>query len=129
MSRKRSYNKSVYQSLTLVFQFGINMLVPIGMMLFLGMKLDEYFKTQWITVVLFFVGAIAGFTNIFKMAKGVLKNSENTKTEEDARLEEIIRLEEDARLKANANRFKSNGQAEADQQKSDGQAEADQQKK
>lgn len=73
MKKKNSYDKSVYQSIALVFQFGLNMLVPIGMMLFLGMFLDQLFHTNWIVVLLFFIGAAAGFTNIFKMAGGVYK--------------------------------------------------------
>ncbi len=81
MQRKRSYDKSVYQSLALVFQFGINMLVPIVLMLFLGIALDQHFQTGWISVVFFFAGAAAGFTNIYKMTRGVMKSSRE-RTEE-----------------------------------------------
>lgn len=84
---KRRYNKSVYQSLALVLQFGINMLVPICLMLFLGIQLDHYFETQWMTVVFFFMGAAAGFTNILKMARGVLKSSEAEKAEDAGKRE------------------------------------------
>lgn len=84
---KKGYNRSVYQSLALVLQFGINMLVPIGLMLFLGIQLDRYFGTQWMTIVLFFMGAAAGFTNILKMARGVLKSSEAEKTQQAGKRE------------------------------------------
>jgi len=80
--KKKGYNRSVYQSLALVFQFGINMLVPICLMLYLGIVLDRHFETQWITIVFFFVGAAAGFTNIIKMAGGVLKSSASEKEKE-----------------------------------------------
>ena len=44
--------RKVFQSLTLILQFGLNMM-PI------------------ITVPLFIMGALAGFNNIFKMAKKI----------------------------------------------------------
>lgn len=71
MKRKKSYDKSVYKSLALITQFGINMIVPIAMMCALGIWLDGYFETKWITPVLFFVGAIAGGQNIYRMAKSI----------------------------------------------------------
>jgi len=71
MKRKKSYDKSVYRSLTLITQFGINMIVPIAMMCALGIWLDGHFNTNWITPVLFFVGAIAGGQNIYRMAKSI----------------------------------------------------------
>ena len=68
MRKPKRLDKSVYQSLTLVLQFGINMLVPICMMSALGIFLDRKFGTSWIMVALFFVGAIAGGQNCYRMA-------------------------------------------------------------
>lgn len=82
MRRRKPYRKNVYRSLALVFQFGINMLVPIGMMLYLGIVLDEYFHTQYIVVLFFFLGAMAGFTNIVKMAKAVYTNKDKEEEKE-----------------------------------------------
>lgn len=65
------YDKSVYRSLVLVTQFGINMLVPIGMMSALGIWLDNRYHTSFWTILLFFVGAIAGGQNIYRMAKKI----------------------------------------------------------
>lgn len=77
MKHNKPLDKSVYQSLTLVTQFGINMLVPILMMTALGMFLDSKLHTSWITVVLFFVGAIAGGQNVYRMAKRFMKSSDS----------------------------------------------------
>lgn len=73
MSRggKRKYDKSVYRSLALITQFGINMLVPIGMLTALGIWLDGKLDTSYWTVLLFFVGAIAGGQNVYRMARAV----------------------------------------------------------
>ena len=82
---KRGYDKSVFRSLTMITQFGLNMLVPICIMSALGIYLDDKFGTSFWMIILFFVGAIAGGQNVFRMAKQIYapseKNEENpTKT-------------------------------------------------
>ena len=59
--------KKVFQSLTLILQFGLNMIVPIVLCIWLGRKYD----ILWITIPFFVIGALAGFTNIYKMAKKI----------------------------------------------------------
>lgn len=80
MSRKRRKgskdNKAVYRSLVLVTQFGINMLVPICMMSALGIWLDKRYATSFWTILLFFVGAIAGAQNIYRMAKQIYETDD-----------------------------------------------------
>ena len=71
MPRKRSrrYDKSVYRSFALVTQFGINMLVPICMMSALGIWLDRKFDTSFLMILFFFMGAVAGGQNVYRLAK------------------------------------------------------------
>lgn len=71
VARRRKYDKSVYQSLALITQFGINMLVPVFLCSFAGIWLDEKFDTSFWMILLFFVGALAGFRNIYIMAKRI----------------------------------------------------------
>jgi len=78
MKHDKPYDKSVFRALTMITQFGINMLVPIGMMTALGIWLDQKFETGWITIVLFFVGAIAGGQNVWRMAKRVFADHEQS---------------------------------------------------
>lgn len=68
---KHSYNRTVFQSLALISQFGIMMLVPIALMFAAGYWLDAKLGTSWIAVALFFVGALAGFGNVFRLAKRI----------------------------------------------------------
>lgn len=68
---KKGYNKSVYRAFVLIMQFGINMLVPICMLSALGSFLDKKLGTSFIMILLFFVGAIAGAQNVYRMAKHV----------------------------------------------------------
>ncbi len=58
-------------SLTLILQFGLNMIVPICLCTMLGVWLGKKYDIPIITVPLFLVGALAGFTNIYKMAKKI----------------------------------------------------------
>ena len=61
--------RKVFQSLTLILQFGLNMIVPIVLCTMLGVWLGRKYDIPVITVPLFIMGALAGFTNIYKMAK------------------------------------------------------------
>lgn len=71
MSKKNKKDdiRYVWDALIMVFQFGINMLVPIFICTFLGVWLGNKFDISWIVIPLFFVGAIAGGNNIYKMSK------------------------------------------------------------
>ena len=42
---------------------------------FLGTLADKHFHTQWITIAGIVLGAIAGFTQIFRTASNFMKNS------------------------------------------------------
>ena len=68
---KKNYDRSVSQSFTMVLQFGINMLVPICLMSALGIYQDQRLGTSYWMVILFFVGAIAGGQNVFRLARRI----------------------------------------------------------
>ena len=72
------YHKTVYQSLTMITQFGITMLVPILLCSFLGWYLDEKLQTSWLFVALFFIGALAGFRNVFILSKRIFQTQDDT---------------------------------------------------
>ena len=73
------FNRNVYQSLTMIGQFGINMLVPVLICSFLGIFLDKKLGTSYLVIILFFVGAAAGFLNIYRFSKSIFgkKSSES----------------------------------------------------
>ncbi len=75
----KKYNK-VFQSLTLILQFGLNMIVPIFLCTMFGVWLGKKYNIPLITIPLFIVGALAGFTNIFKMAKKIYGQEGDDKT-------------------------------------------------
>lgn len=67
------YNRSVFQALSMIGQFGINMLVPVFICAFLGMFLDKKLGTSYFVIILFFVGAVAGFRNIYMFSKKIFE--------------------------------------------------------
>lgn len=64
-------NKSVFDSLVLIMQFGISMIVPILLCTALGVWISNKIGQPIVVVPLFFVGALAGFRNVYTMAKKV----------------------------------------------------------
>ena len=79
MKHDKPYDRTVMRSLAMISQFGLNMLVPIGMMTAAGIYLDRRFETGWITIVFFFVGAIAGGQNVYRMAKKIFSDDQDAK--------------------------------------------------
>ncbi len=73
------YRSSVFQSLAMVTQFGINMLVPIVICSFIGIFIDKKCGTSFFVIILFFVGAAAGFRNVFHFAKKIYNEPAKTR--------------------------------------------------
>jgi len=77
--KKQKYDKDVYRSMTLITQFGINMLVPIFLCTFIGIFLDKKLGTQFIVIILFFLGAAAGARNVYLFARGIYDKPKDKK--------------------------------------------------
>lgn len=65
------YQNNVYRSMMMITQFGINMLVPIFACSFLGIFLDRKLGTNYLMVIFFFIGALAGGRNVYVFAKKI----------------------------------------------------------
>lgn len=78
-SMKKNNNREIMDALVMVFQFGINMLVPIFICTMAGVWIGNKTGLSWITVPLFFVGALAGFNNVYKMAKKMIDSDDKGK--------------------------------------------------
>lgn len=83
------WGKSVYQSLTMITQFGINMLVPIFLCSFIGMYLDRKLGTSFIMILLFFVGALAGFRNVYVFAKNIYTKPSHKRSNQKTKVKGI----------------------------------------
>jgi F0F1-type ATP synthase assembly protein I len=70
------YNKQVYRSFVMIGQFGISILVPIGLCSVAGYYLDQYFGTSFLFVLFFFIGALAGFRNVYLFSRKIYETKE-----------------------------------------------------
>ena len=83
---KKINMREITESFSMVLQFGLNMIVPIAMCIALGVWIGDKYDMDWIVIPLFFVGALAGYTSIFKMVKQyVTKLDKRAKKEKDVK--------------------------------------------
>ncbi len=64
------------QALSMVSQFGINMVVPIAMCCVVGYFLDRSLGTGFFFIILFFAGAAAGARNVYRTVRTIAKLDE-----------------------------------------------------
>ena len=64
-------NREVFQSFSMIMQFGINMLVPIFACTLFGAWLGEKVNISWLAVPFFALGALAGMRNVFLFARRI----------------------------------------------------------
>ena len=74
------YKKNVYQSIAMITQFGINRIVPILMCTLLGVYIGKKFDMMIIVIPLFIIGALAGFRNVYIMAKKIFEQESDRDT-------------------------------------------------
>lgn len=72
-------DRQVIDALILVFQFGLNMLVPIFMCCALGIWIGNRSGISWMMIPFFFIGALAGGTNVYRMAKKIYEKDNKVK--------------------------------------------------
>lgn len=72
-------NKGIYESLVLIMQFGINMIVPILICTWFGVWLSERTGHKFLVVLLFLAGAIAGMQNCYKITKRMIQREKQRK--------------------------------------------------
>lgn len=87
MRQRKDDKKKTFQTLSLITQLGLVMIVSIGMASALGIWLDRRLGTSFITVILFFLGAVAGGQGAYRMMKQIFKeeDDERDKTSEKDR--------------------------------------------
>lgn len=71
-------NKAVIQSLAMITQFGINMLVPIFACTLFGAWLGDKLGVTWLAVPFFVIGALAGMRNVFVFARRIYQPKEDS---------------------------------------------------
>lgn len=72
-------DRQVIDALILVFQFGLNMLVPIFMCCAVGIWIGNRTGITWMMIPFFFIGALAGGTNVYRMARKIYERDNKDK--------------------------------------------------
>ena len=81
--KKKPYDRQVFRAVTLIMQFGLNMLVPICLMSAAGIWLDKHFGTNFWMILLFCMGAVAGGQNVYRMARTIYEDSDDKHIKKD----------------------------------------------
>ncbi|TYC87558.1 AtpZ/AtpI family protein [Acetobacterium wieringae] len=77
-----------YKYLAMISQIGISVLVPVGIMIFIGKVLDFYFHTgNMVVIILAVLGVMAGLRNMYviplRMSEKAQKIAEENETDEE----------------------------------------------
>ena len=78
MKKRNSEILKASQAFTFILQFSINMIVPIAACMALGYWLDQLVGTNFLAIIGFFFGAIAGFTSIFRLSKSFTRKDKTS---------------------------------------------------
>ena len=77
MKDKNTQKGEVANSLVLVLQFSINVIVPIIICTIAGLALTRSYGSKGFTIVGILVGIVAAFNSAYRMVKKYLKNEES----------------------------------------------------
>lgn len=80
----KNKNKEVIQSLAMVTQFGINMLVPILACTLFGAWLGRKVAVSWLAIPFFAAGALAGMRNVYLFARRIYEPKHQESGEKDS---------------------------------------------
>lgn len=75
------YKKSVYNTLALISQLGISIVVPIFLCTFAGVFLEEKFSIP-VTVPMIILGVLAGARNAYYLVRHANEDPEDNEDEE-----------------------------------------------
>lgn len=84
----RSEKEKPYKYLAMISQIGISVLVPVGIMVFIGKVLDFYFHTgNMLVIILAVLGVLAGLRNMYviplRMSEKAQKMAAENMTDEE----------------------------------------------
>lgn len=66
---KEKERRELAQNYSFVLQFGLNMIIPILGCTLLGSYIDDLLSTNFIVLIGFVIGMLAGYTSIYKTVK------------------------------------------------------------
>lgn len=79
MKRRKNDNRTTFQTLTLITQLGLTMIVSIGMACAVGIWLDRRLGTSWVTILMFVLGTIAGGQSVYRLIRKIYEPEQQEK--------------------------------------------------
>lgn len=76
MKHRDDDKRETFKILPLITQLGLVMITSVGMTTALGIWLDRRLGTSYITVILFFVGAVAGCQGVYRLVKKIYRDED-----------------------------------------------------
>lgn len=76
MKHRDDDKRETFKLLPLITQLGLVMISSVGMTTALGIWLDRRLGTSYITVILFFVGAVAGCQGAYRLVKKIYRDED-----------------------------------------------------
>lgn len=76
MKQRGDDKRKTVQTLSLIMQMGLVMIVAIGMTTALGIWLDRKLGTSFITVIMFFLGAAGGCQGVYRMVRQIFRDED-----------------------------------------------------
>lgn len=84
MKRRKNDNRTTFQTLALITQLGLTMIVSIGMTSALGIWIDRRLGTSWVTILMFVLGVIAGGQSAYRMIRKIYEPEQQKKERESS---------------------------------------------
>lgn len=81
---KKKQDRKVIRALSMITQFTLFLLVPILGLGGAGLLLDRKLGTRWIAIVLFFMGAVSGFVNVYRFAMTIIQGDEASEKHDES---------------------------------------------
>lgn len=95
-NKKKSSSElsEVAKGLSLILQIGINMMVPIGLCLFIGYKLDQWLSTSYMIMIFLFLGVAGGIRSVYGLTKNFYAKDLERENIEQQYFEELYKERE-----------------------------------
>lgn len=75
-------NRKVFRAFTMITQIGITFITPIGLCTVIGCYIDSHFHTGYWFIILFFLGVLAAFRNVYILTKSFYEKDLKKENEE-----------------------------------------------
>lgn len=93
MDNNQKERKEIVNGIFLILQIAVSMMVPVCLGGFLGWLVGKWLNADYVLLIGFVLGAVAGYRNVYDMVKRYLKDPPDPEVPHELSEEEIKRME------------------------------------